>query len=87
MSLIFGLPRPNLLNKDGNFTPPWSGWFSRVQFILLGIGATGTTAQRPTDGTMLWVGYEYFDSTLGFPIWASAVTPTVVWVRYDGTVV
>lgn len=84
MSLITGLPRPNMLSKDGNFTPPWAGWFSRVQFILLGIGNSGTTAQRPADGTMLWVGFEYFDLTLGYPIWVSAVTPAVTWVDATG---
>lgn len=41
----------------------------------------GTTAQRPATPPQF---QNYFDTTLGLPIWASQVTPTVVWVNAAG---
>ena len=38
----------------------------------------GTTANRPTSSVL---GTQYFDTTLGFPVYWSGST----WVRYDGT--
>ncbi len=42
-------------------------WRSRVSSLLTRMTQSGTTAQRPTAG--LWVGREYFDTTLGKPVW------------------
>ena len=51
-----------------------------MEFIL----NKGTTTQRPVKGVL--VGLEYFDTTLGKPIWAKAVLgTTVTWVDATGT--
>ena len=52
-----------------------SGTWYRVQRIR-----TGTTAKRPTDVT---IGLQYFDTTLGKPIWWNGTA----WVDATGTVV
>lgn len=49
----------------------WFNFASRVAEAITGLRASGTTAQRPTEG--LFVGRTYFDTTLGQPVW------------YDGT--
>lgn len=51
----------------------WSDWV-RVQHVY-----TGTTAQRPTTGR--YTGMEYFDATLGKPIWWDGSG----WVDSTGT--
>ena len=45
-------------------------------------GSSGTTASRPSNET---VGYIYFDTTLGKPIWLKT-TPNI-WVDATGNVV
>ncbi|WIF20472.1 hypothetical protein SEA_BERKA_8 [Arthrobacter phage Berka] len=43
------------------------------------VSASGTTAARPTDAT---VGFEYFDTTLGKPVWLK--TAPSAWVDSAG---
>ena len=47
----------------------------------IGIPDAGTTAQRPTVKTL--IGQQYFDTTLGYPIWYNGTK----WVNASGTVV
>jgi hypothetical protein len=48
---------------------------------------SGTTAQRPTGGTII-VGYRYFDTTIGKPIYAKTINgDTVTWVDATGTTI
>ncbi len=44
----------------------------------------GTAAARPV-APPLYV--NYFDTTLGQPIWAKQITPTVIWVNAAGVAV
>lgn len=69
--------------KKVELDPVWIAWFNSVAFWLFPNGQFGTTAKRPTSN--LYVGREYFDTTLGFPVWVKAISPSIVWVRYDGT--
>jgi hypothetical protein len=62
----------------------YQSWFSSVQYYLAALGNSGLTAARPT--TKLYIGYPYFDTTLGKPIWCKTVNP-VVWVDATGAVV
>lgn len=55
------------------------GVFAKVPIIL-----SGTTAQRPT--LRLVVGQQYFDTTLGKPIWCKDAT-NMIWVDATGTTV
>lgn len=67
MPLLSQPTSQQIVDATGIATPGWSPFFSAVFRILTAITQSGTTAQRPT--VYLWVGREYFDSTLGFPIW------------------
>ncbi len=77
-----GLPRPPLLERPDTFTSPWAGWFSVVQQILQACSLSGTTTQRPPK--VLYIGQQYFDTTLGIAIWSKAA-PTPSWVDATGT--
>lgn len=45
-------------------------------------GGSGPTISRPVP---VFVGQSYFDTTLGFMVWAKAIPPsTVVWVDAAG---
>ena len=53
-------------------------------FILGGIAVTsGPTANRPTPS---FVGQSYFDTSLGFMVWASQISPAT-WVDAAGVIV
>jgi hypothetical protein len=45
----------------------------------------GATGARPTPPPFL--GCQFFDTTLGQPIWASEITPTPTWVNAAGEAV
>lgn len=75
-----GMP---LVDDNKMATSAWSSTFSRWQNLILTIQSAGTTAQRPT--SLLWIGRQYFDTTLGKPIYLKAVRPSV-WVDGAGTV-
>jgi len=62
----------------------WSNWMAKVEEILNHTQATGATANRPAVAP--YVGYPFFDTTLGKPIWAKTITATsTAWVLADGT--
>jgi hypothetical protein len=67
MSLINQPPDGPLVNMDRTVTPGWRPFLSAVFQLLAAMTQSGTTVQRPT--TFLWVGRNYFDTTLGIPIW------------------
>jgi hypothetical protein len=78
-------PADAAIVRDGRFlSTPWESWFQSMYDVTRPLGNNGTTANRPT--TNLYVGQDYFDTTLGFKITIKSLGPTV-WVRYDGTVV
>lgn len=60
-------------------------YLSLVQLVADTLTQSGTTAQRPS--TRLWVGRFYYDTTIGLPIWVSAVTPSIVWKDAAGNTV
>lgn len=52
---------------------------------IAGVARKGTTEERPA-GSDVYVGFQYFDTTLGIPIYVSAISSGVAtWVKYDGT--
>ena len=52
-----------------------------------GVARSGETANRPTGGNV-YVGFRFFDTTLGKPIFAKAISGnTVTWVDATGTTV
>ncbi len=70
--------------KDGMATKPWQAVFSRWHSIVVTGQQSGATAKRPTD--QLWIGRQYYDTTLNKPVYVSSVRP-VVWMDSAGTVV
>jgi hypothetical protein len=62
--------------------PMWSGWFSTVQKILQATSSSGPTTARPT--TNLYIGQFWYDTTLGYPVWVNAISPTIVWHNAAG---
>lgn len=65
--------------------PEWASFFQALQQVGLAVSRSGTTALRPTDSFQeRYRGMNYFDTTLGFPVWLS-IASSNVWVRYDGS--
>lgn len=85
MTKSFDYPNNTPMVYDNlTISAPWNQWFQRAQSALETIYASGPTAQRPT--RMIWVGRQYFDTTLGYPVWVKSVQPAV-WVNGAGVVV
>jgi hypothetical protein len=73
-----------------NIPAPLYSWFQSIQRWLGPIGQTGVTSARPNSG--VYVGLSYFDTTLGYPVFAKSVVSSanaqvVVWVNASGGVV
>lgn len=62
----------------------WDAWFQSLYDTVRVLGNHGTTVQRPTAN--LYVGQDYFDSTLGYKVTIKSLNPTV-WVNGAGSVV
>jgi len=75
-----GVPR-----APGREDPVWGGWVDTVHGIAQDVSNSGTTAQRPTANQ--YIGKPYFDTTLGKPIWLSAMGSPPTWVDATGAVV
>lgn len=72
-------------DKDGNVSPAYQQVFTLWGSFVTAGRQAGATADRPTSG--LWVGRQWFDTTLGYPVWVKQVNPTVVWVNASGIAV
>lgn len=75
-----------LVDDSKRITQPWLLIFGQWFKVISSLKQSGTTAQRPVSPG-LWVGRQYFDTTLGYPVWVKQVTPSVVWVNAAGTTV
>jgi len=75
--------RVPIVDRDGKPTPVWQAWFNSVYTWCVGNGQSGATGARPTVG--LFVGRQYFDTTLGYMIAVKQVSPSVIWVNGAGT--
>ncbi len=60
--------------------PKWTKWYYQLAAAFNAQQKTGTTAQRPSPAP--FIGFMYFDTTLGKPIWAKGLT---LWVDSAGT--
>jgi len=78
-SPLGGQPTPPIDLKN----PTWAGWFSTIQKILQATSSSGTTAQRPTAN--LYIGQFWYDTSLGYPVWVHAISPSIVWHNAAGT--
>ena len=69
-------PKGVMIDQDGNPLPVWYQWFALVGNVLVAMTASGTTANRPLK--FLWVGRNYFNTTLGQMEWYNGTA----WVTY-----
>lgn len=80
------IPDAPLLDDQRRITAPWLQWFRIAGVTIAAVRQSGPTAERPTSG--LWVGMEYFDTTLNRPVYvynvAMAAAGTGGWVGADG---
>lgn len=81
----FELPsNTSVIDSDGATNRQWLQWFDRAHSIVFSQQQSGPTASRPQ--SRLWIGRQYFDTTLGKPVYVFGVNPAV-WVDGSGTVV
>lgn len=80
----FSQPSGDLTDKSGPLSLSWAQWYQRIQNVAVAAYSSGPTAQRPVTG--LWLGRQYYDTTLNKPVFVSAVNPTV-WRDAAGAVV
>lgn len=83
------LPTPDSVanqSDDGtiSISKQWYSFFSKVKNWIVGNSQSGSTANRPTSN--LDIGYQYYDTTLGCPVWVHSLNP-VVWHNGAGAVV
>lgn len=79
-------PTSGTQDANGNLTTGWNSWFNWVHQLVSAMRQSGTTAQRPTTG--LWIGRQYYDTTLGYPVWVHSITAgVVVWHNGAGAAV
>jgi hypothetical protein len=69
--------------NGGACNPEWRSFFVNAANGVNSIGNSGTTAQRPTQG--VYLGFLYFDTTLGKLIFCRQVSPTVAWAQITST--
>ena len=80
--MSFELPSNDpLVDDKGMAFRTWAQWISWVHQTVSAMRQSGPTAERPTK--VLWIGRQYFDTTLGIPVWVDSVRPTV-WVNASG---
>lgn len=83
--MSFELPAKDPLVDENRMSfRTWMQWFSTAHSYILSIAQSGSTANRPVSG--LWIGRQFYDTTLNKPVYVSAVNPTV-WRDAAGTVV
>lgn len=75
-------------DKEGKLTFWWQTFMESVNYWLRPVGQQGATANRPvsTNQIALYIGQNYFDTTLGKPIWVKSLNPTV-WCDATGAAV
>lgn len=75
-------PLTQELSTPGAIPRAWAVWFTNLWVQTNSI--SGPTADRPTKD--LFVGKQYYDTTLNKPIWLRSVRPTV-WKDAAGVTV
>ena len=84
------LPLAPIVDSAGRVASSWLQWFSRTEQTIEAQRAVGETTERPTPDRA-YVGMQFFDTTLGYPIWASDVQSSgnggVTWVDAAGSTV
>ena len=79
---------PMIVDDKRRLTSVYQGFFSSIHDWLGTVGQSGPTTARPVSSSQnqIYIGQQYFDTTLGKPIWAKQLNP-LVWVDGQGTIV
>ena len=64
-----------MVGDDKKPTLAWESVFTRWQMIIATGQQSGPTADRPTAD--LWIGRQFYDTTLNKPVYVSSVKPAV----------
>lgn len=75
-----------MLIRDGKgmTSIDWMLFFGMIAELLWGATRSGPSSQRPSSTVRLrWPGMQYFDTTLGKPIWLKSIGPDA-WVDANG---
>lgn len=74
----------NNINRNTN---PWTIYWNEMDGAAAGVARNGVTEDRPL-GSYIYIGFQYFDITLGKPIYAKTIIGNeVTWVDATGTTV
>jgi hypothetical protein len=89
--IVLPLPTGSPVGADGTIlAQPWVSYWQALHNAAKPLGANGATSARPihnpSAGLTLYVGQQYFDATLGYPVFVKSLNPTV-WVNGAGGVV
>jgi hypothetical protein len=84
MSGLTPAPTQTPVDNGKQIALTWKSWFELLQTIVAGNTQSGVTAGRPVKNLM--IGQQYFDTTLGYPVYLKTTSPSV-WVNGAGTVV
>lgn len=77
-SALVNKPPNGAVDKDLTAqNPGWPSFFSTVWAILNAITRSGSTSERPTSKEFRWIGMQFYDQTLGYPVYLNAVNPDV----------
>lgn len=81
-----GRPTSGVQDAQGKLTPGWNAWLNWVDQLVGAMRQSGPTASRPSSG--LWIGRQFYDTTLGYPVWVHSITAgVVVWHNGAGSAV
>lgn len=64
----------------------WAAFFSSLQQIDFAVSRSGPSASRPTSSMARYIGMNYYDTTLGLPVFLH-IASTNVWHNAAGAVV
>ena len=83
--MSFELPSNDpVVNEDRKAFRTWAQWLTWVHLTIQAARQSGPTAERPT--TLLWIGRQFYDTTLNKPVFVRSVRP-VQWRDAAGTIV
>lgn len=78
------LPSGQFIMPDGNLSIDATTFFNALQSIAFYSSRSGPTASRPTSTSFRWIGMNYFDTTLGLPVFLK-IASSSAWVKADGS--
>jgi hypothetical protein len=79
MRVLAPPPLRQSLQAEQGYPAAWLQWFADLSHLVSVMSGSGPSSQRPAPPP--FIGYQYFDTTLGKPIWAKTASQ---WVDATG---